>query len=384
LVVLHLVQPIAGDLGAAFPADRWEARVLTGGPGEEAVRPWVPVSVPVESAPPESWAGRLRELAGRGPLEVVTNDEYCLELCADLRRELGLPPRLGVPLAPYRDKVLMKRSLAAAGVAVPAFRSLDPVPAASEEAAREILAALGPRVVVKPRREANNRGVVAIDSPAELGRWLDAHAGESGWEVESFLEGDAFHVNAVVEDGEVTPLLVGEYVGSPLALEVGGAIGSVTVPIEAAVAEAGRALNREVVEALGGAGRFVIHTEFVREPSGRLVLLETAARAPGGLISEVAVLHVGVHLEHLNLMLQAGEPATAPAPTGMHSAWLWFPCTGESDPRPPAPRCEHRLERHPAPSPIAFSLLAWDPDAERLRRALSPVGSHSTSPCRRG
>lgn len=201
-MVLHLVQPLGGDLAAAFPAERFEARILTGGPPEDAVRPWVPTTVPVESAPPESWAERLRELAGRGRLEVVTNDEYCLERCAALRREFGLPPRL--------------------------------------------------------------------------------------------------------------------------------------------------------------------------------VVLETAARAPGGLVSDIAVLHIGVHLEQLNLMLQAGEPAALPAPTDVHAAWLWFPRTGQ-DRRPRAPRCEHRLEALPPTSPIAWSLLAWDPDPERLREEALTAGTRSTS-----
>lgn len=373
LVVLQLVQPIGGDVEMAFPADRFETRILTGGPSEDAVRPWVPTTVSVESKPREAWAERLRELADRGPLEVVTNDEFCLELCAELRRRLGLPARVEVPFDSYRDKVAMKRALAAAGVPVPAFLALDPVPPASEAAVEEVFRTLGPRVVVKPRREANNRGVVPIASREELRRWLGAHAGEAGWEAERFVEGGVFHANAAVEDGEVTPLLVGEYLGSPLELEEGGPIGSATVPGDAPVAEDARTLNRRVVEALGGGGRFVIHTEFVREPSGRLVVLETAARAPGGLVSDIATLHVGVHLEQLNLMMQAGEPAPAPVPSGVHSAWLWFPRIGAGDTRPPAPSCEHRLEALPASSPIAWSLIAWDSDPERLRRALVPT-----------
>lgn len=377
VVVLQSVQPIGSDLSAAFPTELFEARILTSGRIDGAVRPGVSATVPVEATPLEQWAQRLREIAAGGPVELVTNDEYCLEVCATLRRELGLPPRLEMPLAPYRDKVLMKEALTAAGVAVPAFLSLEPVPPASEAAAEEILGALGPRIVVKPRREANNRGVAAIDSRAMLERWLEAHAGEGDWEAESFLEGTLFHANAVVQDGRVRPLLVGEYVGSPLALEGGGSIGSITIAPETAVAEQGQALNRQVVEALGGNGRFVVHTEFVCEPSGRLVFLETAARAPGALVSEMAALHVGVHLEQLNLRLQAGEAPQVPAPTGMFGAWLWFPRSEESDARPPAPRCEHRLETLPAGSPIAYSLLAWGPDLERLREEVRTAALRS-------
>jgi hypothetical protein len=277
----------------------------------------------------------------------------------------------------------MKKALAGAGVAVPAFLPLDPVPAPEAGAVREILAALGPRIVVKPRREANNRGVAVFGSPAGLERWLGDHVGEEGWEAESFIEGTMFHANALVEDGRVTPLLVGEYLGSPLALEAGGAIGSVAIPSDAPAAAQGRALGREVVATLGGEGRFVTHTEFIREPSGRAVFLETAARAPGGLISEIAESSVGVHLELLNLRVQVGEIAAAPVPTGMFAAWLWFPRPAGGGIRPPAPRCEHRLEVLPAPYPIACSLLAWHPDPAHLsaemRRVAPRSGAGSTA-----
>jgi biotin carboxylase len=305
VVVLQSVQPIGSDLSAAFPAELFDLRILTSGRIADAIRPGVSTTVPVEVTPLERWAPRLREIAADGPVELVTNDEYCLEACARLRRGLGLPPRLDMPLAPYRDKVLMKEALTAAGIVVPAFLSFEPVPRASESTVEEIFGALGPRIVVKPRREANNRGVAAIDSRAELEGWLGAHAGEGSWEAESFVEGTIFHANALVLDGQVRPLLVGEYVGSPLALEGGGAIGSVTIPQEARAAQLGRVLNRRVAKALGDTGRFVIHTEFVREPSGRVVFLETAARAPGALVSEMAALHAGVHLEQLNLRLRA-------------------------------------------------------------------------------
>jgi biotin carboxylase len=371
VVVLQSVQPIGADLRAAFPVERFEARILTSGPIKNATRPWTTATVPVETVPHEGWEQRLREIAPAAAVELVTNDEFCLESCAALRRRLGLPPRLEMPLAPYRDKVAMKEALSTAGIAVPTFVPLEPVPSAGEAAA--IARPLGPRIVVKPRRGANNRGVVEINSPRALERWLEDHAGESGWEAESFLEGTLFHADGLVLDGRVEPLLVGEYVRPPLALESGGAIGSITLPWDADAAREGRALNRRVVEALGGAGRFVIHTEFVRERSGRVVFLETAARAPGGLISEMSARHIGVHLEQLNLRVQAGEGAVVPALTGMHSGWLWFPRSGAGERRPPAPRCGHRLESLPTSSPIAYSLLAWDPDPQRLREEVRAV-----------
>ncbi|NUR73928.1 MAG: hypothetical protein HOU81_24200 [Hamadaea sp.] len=78
----------------------------------------------VVTAEHADWAAVLAEL---GPDEVVTNDEYCLADCAELRNAFGLAARLPAYPLNYLDKVTMKRELAAAGIAVPRFWAFEPV-----------------------------------------------------------------------------------------------------------------------------------------------------------------------------------------------------------------------------------------------------------------
>jgi hypothetical protein len=222
-------------------------------------------------------------------------------------------------------------------------------------------------VVVKPRREANNRGIEILESVEELNAWLRTHAGKKGWHTEAFVTGKLCHANALVMNGAVVPIQVGMYTSPLLALNTGRPAGSFTLPDASPVAIAGRRLNTDVIKVLGADGAFVVHTEFFITPHGDPILLEAAARAPGALVSEIAVLHAGIHLEEANFSLQIGEMVATPAQTGVYAGWLWFP-----DPRilarekaGPLPlSSDYRLQRQVSPVPAA--LLAWNRDFDQL------------------
>jgi hypothetical protein len=179
---------------------------------------------------------------------------------------------------------------------------------------------------VKPRREANSRGVEVLpDAEAVLG-WLARHDGEPGWQVDEFVDGALGHVNALVRHGDVRPVQAGRYLGPLLGFDRGRVLGGWTLPAHSPQAVAAHELNERVVHALGSDGEFVVHTEFATTPDGRLVVLETAARAPGASVSELARVHAGVQLEVAHLRLQAGLPVPEPDPThGRQGAWLWLP-----------------------------------------------------------
>lgn len=373
VVVLHEKQAIGPGLAAAFPPyDRRRVLVWTSGDVAWAFRDGIcPDGVSVERLPDDA-ADRLRAASREGPVEVVTNDEYCLRRCAGLRAAIGLPPRLPADLDAWNDKVCMKERLQAAGIATPEFVPLDPVP--GPPAGLPAADRVGLPLVVKPRREANNRGIRVLRTRAELAAWLEEHAGRPGWEAESFVEGRLHHANALVVDGSVAPVQVGTYTAPLLALNAGRPAGGVTLPEDHPGAAAGRSLNARVVAALGGRGSFVVHTEFFVTPAGEAVFLEAAARAPGALVPEMAEVHAGVHLERASFLLQAGEEVPPPRPSGRHAAWLWFP-EPDALPEPEAVgrrlRSPHTLEvQRVGPYFTPLALLAWNADHGCLLRDL--------------
>ena len=262
-------------------------------------------------------------LKGMGTwVEVVTNDEYCLEACARLRDQLGLVRRLPVDLGAWIDKVDMKTRLRAASIATPAVVALDPVPT-EESAAAQVEQALGLPLVVKPRRGANNEGVAILATRQELASWFMSHRGSLGWEAESFVKGRLFHANAIVDRGTVTPVQVGAYTAPPLALSDGRTIGSLTLPREHPIAVAGRRFSRDLIRALGSDGSFVAHVEFGVDSDGEPIALDVTPRAPGARVSDISRIHDGIHLERANYLAQLGERVRSPRATGWLAGWLW-------------------------------------------------------------
>ncbi|MBX9244350.1 ATP-grasp domain-containing protein [Actinotalea ferrariae] len=324
--VLHSRQPLTTNPAESFPPDRFEVVVLTDADPATVLREDVEGPVgQVVHAGRDAWESVVRS-APAGAVEVVTNDEYCLAECARLRATTGLPARHPAHLDGYRDKVLMKRRLEAAGVPVPRYLTFEPAVTSSRAVADRVVAAVGLPAVVKPRREANSRGVEVLDDVEAVLGWLARHDGETGWQVDEFVDGTLGHVNALVRQGDVRPVQVGRYLGPLLGLDHGRVLGGWTVPADTPEAVTAHELNGRVVRALGSAGEFVVHTEFATTPDGRLVVLETAARAPGASVSELARVHAGVQLEVANLRLQAGLPVPEPDHTsGRHAAWLWLP-----------------------------------------------------------
>ncbi|MFD0689977.1 ATP-grasp domain-containing protein [Actinomadura fibrosa] len=370
VAVLQSRQPLTTDLREAFPGDRHDVVVLRDGDAGPAFREDAPGPRPeVVVTRRDGWEGALRRMAARGPLEIVTNDEYCVEACARLRAALGLARRHPADPVRYLDKVVMKRRLREAGVRVPRFHAFTTVVRDAPDVRAEVVRAVGLPAVVKPCREANSRGVEILGSAAALEGWLAAHDGEPGWQAEEHVAGTLHHVNALVRDGRVEHVQAGTYLGPLLGLQDGVRYGGYTVPGSHRLTAPARDLSRRVVAALGAEGAFVAHTEFVLTASGEPVVLETAARAPGALLAEMARVHAGTNLEVANLRLQAGLGVPPPDSGGALAAWLWVPVrAGERlAALPPLPDA-HRLvltragrDGHPErEAVVGASLLLWN------------------------
>lgn len=383
IVALQSKQPFTVAPAVAFPPGEFDLVVLTDGPADAVLREDVTGPAPeVVVLDREKWLEHLRGL--EGPVEVVANDEYCLAECARLRAELGLASRHPRSPAAYLDKVVMKRLLAAGGVRVPRFHAFEPVVTAA--AAELLIEEIGLPAVAKPRQEANSRGIAILRTRQEVSDWLAAHDGEAGWQVDEFVDGPLHHVNALVRDGEITPVQVGRYLGPLIGVSAGRTLGGATEE-ESPFTKAVHEMNERVVRALGSEGSFVVHTEFAVNGEGEMVVLEVAGRAPGALVSELALLHAGVQLEVVNLRMQAGLPVPEPQQQDVQAAWLWPPVMPGTRFHEPGPDLsvlgsEHevhvrRVGREGNQTDgglIGASVLLWHRDPAQLDRDIARVG----------
>src|ERR1700758_4353548 len=224
---------------------------------------------------------------------IVALDEFDMETAATLREHLRSPGMGLTTMRYFRDKLAMRMRALDRHVRVPDF-----VPAVNHEDIRYYLDHVPGPWVLKPRQEASAIGIKKIHAPAELWPLLEQLGDkQSSFLLEKFLPGDVFHVDSIVSENEVVFANVSKYGKPPMNVAQGGGIFTTfTVPRGSEEDAALRAMNRELLAALGLL-RGVAHAEFIRaHADGNFYFLECAARVGGAYINEMVETATGINL----------------------------------------------------------------------------------------
>ena len=276
-------------------------------------------------------AGAARRIAALRPLPdaVVAIDDQGVAVAARASADLGLVHNPPQAIAATRDKLSMRRLLAAAGVHQPRF---SPVAPGSGPA---VAAELGFPVVFKPTGLSAGRGVIRADDAGSARRAearIRAMLAEPGLPLlaEEYLPGTELIVEALLVDGHLEVLAV---IDKPDPME--GPFFEETLLVTPSrhrpgVQEAAIGLTRSAVAALG-LKTGPIHGEVRVGPDGSLWLLEVAARSIGGLCGRALSFGlVGESLEVIILRSALGMPMldTTPARPAAGVLMLPIPATG--------------------------------------------------------
>ncbi|MEZ0112541.1 hypothetical protein ABH920_006563 [Catenulispora sp. EB89] len=248
-------------------------------------------------------ARRCRDQLG-GIDRVLALSEFNLHVGGRIRDEFGVPGPGADDLLRFRDKPLMKETVARAGLRVP-FLAVVRNPA---EVADFVAEAPG-AVVVKPRAGAAARGVRIIPHGADATGHLDG-VDFDDLHAEEFIPGTIWHVDGLMWRAEPWFACASRYIGTPLGFSLGEPTASVCDhgPDGARVRE----FALRCLDALGLTdGAF--HLEVIDAPGGP-VFLEVGARVGGGHIAwTVRDIH-GIDLVEAWIRVQLGEEPAAPAP----------------------------------------------------------------------
>jgi biotin carboxylase len=256
----------------------------------------------------DALAGPHREGRLRG---VMTVTDYQVPLVAEVCARFGLPGLSPAAARTCRDKLLMRRACAAAGVAVPRFHHVVSGPEAVA-AAHEV----GLPCVVKPMTESASIGVRLCRTVDEVTEAFHAISSvptdfrgqprRPGALLEEYLLGVETSVESVLVDGYrdvlgVTDKALGPH---PHFVEVGDNFPSLlSEPIRSACVDLAVGALTAVGHDFGAA-----HVEVKVTADGPRVI-EVNARMAGDEIPLLIRSALGVYLQREVVRLHAGEPA---------------------------------------------------------------------------
>lgn len=254
---------------------------------------------------------------------VIPLDEYEIETCALLREHLRLPGMGQSQTRYWRDKLAMRMKTRDAGLLVPEF-----VHVLNYDNLREFMSRLQPPWVLKPRTEAGAMGIKKLNNSEELWRTLDTLGDkQSHYLMEQFVPGDVYHVDSIIWENEIQFVSVQQYGRPPLSVSHDGGIFTTrTLDRESGEAVALRALNQQVISALGMKNG-VTHAEYIHaHADGRFYFLEIAARVGGANISDMLEQATGINLwaewAKIEVAQARGEIYHAPTPRPTYGGLL--------------------------------------------------------------
>jgi biotin carboxylase len=223
---------------------------------------------------------------------IVALDEFDMETAATLREHLRIPGMGLTTMRYFRDKLAMRMRALDRNIRVPDF-----VPAVNHGDIQYYLDHVPGPWVLKPRQEASAIGIKKIQAGEELWPVLDQLGDkQSTYLLEKFVPGDVYHVDSVVSENEVVFANVSKYGKPPMNVAHGGVFTTFTVARESEDDSALRAINLDLIAALGLL-RGVAHAEFIKaQADGQFYFLECAARVGGAYINEMVESATGINL----------------------------------------------------------------------------------------
>jgi biotin carboxylase len=229
--------------------------------------------------------------------------DRAVPVVAAVAERLGLPG-IGTETAHLMThKIAMRRRLAEAGVPQPRFagaRDLREAKAAAET--------VGFPAVLKPADSGGQRGIFRLDSMDDLEASLHVALHESGGGeviIERFHDGLELNGIVVARDGDATPLTLSDRLRPP---GVGFGVGWIHVypaTIYGDVLEEAERVAAHATKALGMRDGVAFPQLLVTDEG--VLVIEVAARIPGGQMADLVRHAVGVDLVEVALRTALGE-----------------------------------------------------------------------------
>lgn len=261
----------------------------------------------------------LMERGSREKIDyVVATHEHDLVKAGKLRDYLEINGQSEESALAFRDKYEMKKKLEGQ-VNTPEFRKIKDV-----FDLFNFIKEFGYPFVLKPTDGSGSVGVKIVKDSKDLDRILENGINENLM-VETFIEGEMYHVDGLYEDGNLLLSVPSLYINGCLAFHEENYLASVMLE----KGELHDRLNntvRNVLEILPTPSHSIaFHAEFFLTPENELVFCEIASRVGGGMISETLEIVKGVDILSESIKSQCNLPTNFSVIDGGLGGWICIP-----------------------------------------------------------
>lgn len=282
----------------------------------------------------------LRVAEARPVDKVIGIAEFDLLRAAHVREVLRLPGQGVASALAFRDKVVMKEHLCSHGVPVADWRAVTSF--------RDLVdgyRALGPKVVLKPRRGGGSQGVEVIRAEADLvaaARSRPELAGDSPADlmVEPWVEHRLLHVDGIVVDGTARMIWPSVHGGAGCLSHIDGE------PLISAMLDRDDPRWERVVglvvsalDALPAPATHMFHAE-VFETADGFLLNEIGCRLGGSQVGPTLLAAFSVDLVETYVRSVAGQRPDLPELPASLGGWMTIPPVPGTVVRVPDGDCE--------------------------------------------
>lgn len=258
---------------------------------------------------------------------IIATNELDLIRAARIREILGLYLWQDYKSAiAYRDKFVMKTILSKVGIKTPQYSTV-----CTPSDLVDFQARVGFPFILKPATETGAKGVVVIKNFDQLYKQMDKFLPtyrEGEILLEEFIEGNVYHIDGIVKNGESAICWPSIYISSCLEMvnkivPLGWHLLESTNPLTTKLVE----YTQKVVKELPSPKDFIYHVEAFINKYGEIVFCEAASRPGGGGINEDWIESFGINLFEDHIRCQAGLYNDLPKLQEPKSitGWMLFP-----------------------------------------------------------
>jgi biotin carboxylase len=235
---------------------------------------------------------------------LTVSADRAVPVVAAVAEARGLPG-IGIETAHLMtNKIAMRARLADAGVPQPRFAALRTI-SETRRAADEV----GFPSVLKPVDSGGQRGIFRVESLDDIHAHLHEAlvASPTGEAIlEEFVEGIEMNGIVIARHGEVLPLTLSDRLRPP---GIGFGVGWIHVypaTIYGAQLEESERVAAHTVHSLG-LRTGIAFPQLIAAPDGRVIVVECAARIPGGQMADLVRWATGVDLVDVQVKMALGE-----------------------------------------------------------------------------